>query len=222
MPRQTTAVATPSPKPIPVQDHVLFVADAIGTAVFAVEGAGAAFAANLDLFGVLVLSFTTALVGGIIRDVLIGCTPPASLRDWRYPAIALGAGAAAFFFHQYVVRIPSPGLIVLDAAGLGLFAVSGAAKAIEFKVPPLTAMLLGTVTGVGGGVIRDLFLARVPNILRSDIYASAALFGTMILIGGMRLGLKRGPMMIAGAIGCFVLRMLAVWQDWQLPRLSGN
>ncbi len=215
-------IAAATLKPIPVQDHVLFVADAIGTAVFAIEGAGAAFAANLDLFGVLVLSFTTALVGGIVRDVLLGCTPPASLRDWRYPAIAFAAGASAFFFHQYVVRIPSPALIALDAAGLGLFAVSGAAKAIEFKVPPLIAILLGTLTGVGGGVVRDLLLAQVPHILQSDIYATAALFGAALLVGGLRFGLPRGPMMFAGAAGCFVLRIVAVVQDWQLPRLHGN
>jgi uncharacterized membrane protein YeiH len=220
MPSDKIAAATI--KDIPVQDHVLFVADAIGTAVFAIEGAGAAIVYNLDLFGVMVLSFTTALVGGIIRDLLIGCTPPASLRDWRYPAIAFSAGASAFFFHQYVLRIPLPALIALDAAGLGLFAVSGAAKAIEFKVPPLTAVLLGTVTGVGGGVIRDLFLAQVPNILRSDIYATAALFGAAILVVGLRFGLPRGRMMFAGAIGCFLLRIVAVWQDWQLPRVNAG
>jgi len=199
-------------------DRLLFAVDRAGTFLFALEGALAAIAANLDFFGVMVLSFTTALVGGVIRDLLIGAVPPASLRDWRYAAVAFGAGVSVFFLHHYVLEIPVPVIVVLDAAGLGLFAVAGTEKALDFGMHPFIAVLLGTITGVGGGTVRDIFLATVPNVLRADVYATAALAGALVMVIArkMRMGATMSATM--GGVVCFGLRVVSVWQHWNLPK----
>ena len=163
---------------VPIKFHsatLLLVIDLIGTFVFAVEGASAAIQGNLDVLGLMVLAFATALGGGIIRDVLIGAVPPNSIKDWRYPAIAFAGGAVVFFQSSFVNQVPASLIVALDAAGLALFAVAGAAKALDYGIHPFLAMLMGGVTGVGGGTIRDVLLARIPSVLRSDVYAAAAL-----------------------------------------------
>jgi uncharacterized membrane protein YeiH len=200
--------------------HLLLVVDLAGTFLFGMEGALTAIRHDLDFFGVLVLAFTTALVGGVIRDLLIGAVPPASLRDSRYAATAFAAGAAVFVFHHFVVKIPSPVIIGLDAAGLGLFAVAGTEKALEFGIGPFIAVLLGTITGVGGGTVRDMFLAQVPSILRSDIYATAALAGAVVLVAARKAGTSPAAAAFLGGGVCFVLRLVAVWQHWNLPKVG--
>lgn len=196
---------------------LLLILDLIGTFVFALEGAGAATAARLDFLGVMVLSFATALGGGIIRDLLIGAVPPNSIRDWRYGTVAFTGGAAVFFFQHFVQQVPAAAIITLDAAGLALFAVAGAGKALAYDIHPFLAILMGGITGVGGGTVRDVLLAQIPAVLRSDVYAVAALAGAAVMIAGLRLGGSRTPITILGAIVCFVLRMLAVWRHWNLP-----
>jgi uncharacterized membrane protein YeiH len=202
------------------QDLVLLIVDLIGTFVFAVEGGMTAIRADLDLLGLLVLSFATALGGGVIRDVLIGAVPPNSIRDWRYGATALTGGAAVFFFYQYVQRIPVGLMTTLDAAGLALFAMAGAGKALEFEMHPLLAVVMGAITAVGGGTVRDVLLAKVPGVLNSDVYASAALAGAIVMVLALRVRLARGLAMSAGGVVCFTLRMVAVTLHWNLPRVS--
>ena len=199
---------------------LLLTVDLIGTFVFAVEGATTAIQGNLDLLGLMVLAFATALAGGIIRDLLIGSVPPGAIRDWRYSAVAFLAAAVVFLWHSRVSQIPPRFLIVIDAAGLSLFAVAGAAKALDYGIRPFLAVLMGGITGVGGGTVRDILLARVPLVLRSDIYAVAALAGAAVMVAG--LGLKLAPtlMTITGSIACFVLRLVAVWQHWNLPKVT--
>ncbi len=164
--------------------RMLLVIDLLGTFVFAVEGAMAGIQANLDLLGLMVVAFATALGGGIIRDLLIGAVPPNSIRDWRYPTTAFVGGAVVFCSYQLVIHVPAWVIIVFDAAGLGLFAVAGAAKALDFGIHPFIAVLMGGVTGVGGGTIRDVLLARIPTVLRADVYATAALAGAAVLVSG--------------------------------------
>jgi uncharacterized membrane protein YeiH len=196
---------------------LVFAADILGTFVFAAEGASTALRANLDLIGILTLAFVTALGGGIIRDVLLGATPPASIRDWHYAATALLGGAIVFLFHRDVQTVAPQVILILDAAGLGLFAVAGAGKALEFGVHPLIAVLMGGVTGVGGGTIRDVLLAQVPRVPRVEVYATAALFGAAVMVLGIRLKGNRAAMAVVGGASCFVLRMISVWQHWSLP-----
>lgn len=206
----------------PRSDTLLLAVDFAGTFLFALEGGMAAARANLDLLGVMVLAFATALGGGIIRDLLIGAVPPGAISNWRYAAIAFAGGFSVFLFYQFVEEIPPNLLMVLDAAGLGLFAVAGAEKALEFGLHPLIAILMGGITGVGGGTIRDVLLAQVPSVLRSDIYAAAALAGAALVIVGLKLKLPRTPVTIAGAVLCFALRVVSVWRHWNLPKVAGH
>ena len=203
-------------------DTLLFAVDLAGTFVFAVEGATAAIEGNLDFLGLMVLAFATALGGGIVRDLLIGAVPPNSIRDWRYAVVAFTAAACVFFLHHFVSQIPSPVIVGLDAAGLALFAVAGAGKALAYDIHPFIAILMGTITGVGGGTIRDILLARIPAVLRVDIYATAAFAGAAVMIIGLKLGKPRALMAALGAVVCFLLRVVSVWQHWQLPRVTGH
>jgi uncharacterized membrane protein YeiH len=209
------ARGVPAPRPAV---RLLAVVDVLATAVFALEGALAGVVAGLDVFGVLVVGTVTATGGGIVRDVLIGDVPPASLRQHRYLLAALAAGVVAIFFQQVVGEIPSWLLTGLDAAGLGLFAAAGTTKALQFGLLPTMAVIMGTITGVGGGTIRDLFLGEIPGVLRSDIYAVAALAGAVVLVVARRvLGVPLWAAMTACAAVTFGLRVAAVAGDWDLP-----
>jgi len=200
-------------------DFLLLVVDLMGVSVFAVEGAMTAIHSELDVLGLLVISFATALGGGMIRDMLIGAIPPNSVRDWRYPATAFLGGGAVFFFYQMFQHVPTELMTALDAAGLALCAIAGAGKAMEFGINPLLSILMGAVTGVGGGTIRDILLNRVPGVLQSDVYAAAALAGALVVVIGLKLKVPRWMVMTSGAAVCFVLRMVAVWQHWNLPKV---
>jgi uncharacterized membrane protein YeiH len=191
-------------------------ADLAGTFVFALEGAFAAMGGHLDLFGVMVLAFVTALGGGVLRDLLMGFVPPAALRGWTYAGTAFAAAAIGFAFNPYL-QIPRALLLTLDAAGLALFAVAGTQKALNGGIHPFSAVLLGTITAVGGGTMRDILLAKIPVILRVDVYATAALFGAVVLVVCRRLGLSAPLAAVIGGGACFVLRLIAMWQHWQLP-----
>ncbi len=197
--------------------------DLAGTFVFAISGAVAAVNGRLDIFGILVLSFVAGNFGGIGRDVLIGAVPPAALTDGRYLLVSVLAGLVTFFWYSGVDRLRSP-VLLFDAAGLSLFAVSGAQKAIEFGLDPVMAALLGMVTGVGGGMTRDVLLAEIPQVLRSDLYAVAALAGASVVVVGDMLGVSYGISALAGAALCFVLRFMAIRHGWHLPaaRLSAR
>lgn len=201
--------------------RVLLVVDLLATLLVALEGGAAAVNGHLDLLGILVLAFVSSLGGGIVRDLLLGALPPNALRDWRYGTVALSGGALIILGFRLMTRVPEMPLTMMDAAGLGLFAVAGADKAMEFRVPPLAAVLLGGITGCGGGVIRDLLLGRVPRILNSDVYATAALFGALLTVLLLRAKVNRGWAMALGAAACFALRMTAVVRHWSLPHLSG-
>ncbi len=192
------------------------VADLAGTFVFGFQGALLALTAHLDLFGVLVLAFATALGGGVIRDVLMGAQPPSALRGWSYPCTAFAAGAIAFLAEPHM-HVPAQLLQTLDAGGLALFAVAGTEKALDARIHPLSAVLLGTITAVGGGTIRDLMLTHVPGILRVDIYATAAMFGSTVLVLGRRFGVPPTLSALAGGLACLALRMVSLWLHWQLP-----
>ncbi|MHC8327316.1 trimeric intracellular cation channel family protein [Pseudomonas sp. LB1P83] len=205
----------------PRVEKIVLVADLVGTAVFAVEGAISAMRSNLDLLGVMVIAFIVALGGGVTRDLLIGATPPNAVADWRYPALAFLMGGVAFVLHEQVLSWSGSTLIVLDAAGLALFAVAGAQKALNFGISPFVSMLMGTITGVGGGVLRDIVLARVPVVLQADLYASSAFVGAAVLIIGRRCGVPPVACALLAGAACLALRLLSVSYGWQLPKVMG-
>ena len=195
---------------------LLVVLDLACTFVFALSGAAAGVRKKLDLFGVLVLSFAAANVGGIIRDLLLGAVPPPAISNWRYIAVSLVAGLMMFYWSGSIHRWRSA-VMVLDAAGLALFAVSGAQKALTFHLNPVAAILLGMLTGIGGGILRDMLVSEVPIVLRSELYAVAALAGATVVVVGSLVHLPPGTTTIAGALVCFGLRMVAIRRGWQLP-----
>jgi uncharacterized membrane protein YeiH len=197
-------------------ETLLLVLDLVGTFVFALSGATAGVRRRLDLFGVLVLSFAAANAGGMARDVLIGAVPPAALSDWRYLAVSLLAGVLTFYWDADVDRLQSS-VLIFDALGLATFAVSGAQKALVHGLEPAMAALLGMLTGIGGGMVRDVLLAEIPTVLRADIYATAALAGAAVVVIGNLFALPSVPTAIAGAALCFGLRMIAIRRGWHLP-----
>jgi uncharacterized membrane protein YeiH len=196
---------------------LVLILDLMGTFVFALAGATAAARRQLDIFGVLVVAFAAACSGGITRDVLIGATPPAAISDWRYLATSMVAGIVAFRWHAAIERMANP-VRVFDAAGLALFAVAGTQKALAFDLNPVMAALLGMVTGIGGGVARDLLLAQIPTVLRSDLYAVTALAGAIVVVLGDRFAFSPVASAIVGALLCFALRLMALRRNWHLPK----
>jgi len=197
----------------------LLVLDLMGTFVFALSGAVAGVRERLDLFGVLVLSFAAASAGGIMRDLLIGAVPPAAISDWRYVAISLFAGLVVFFSYPVSERIRNwrNHVLIFDAAGLALFAVAGTQKALGYRLNPVMAALLGVLTGVGGGMLRDVLVAQIPNVLRAELYAVAALAGAVVVVVGHVLNLPPTAMAAAGAAVCFGIRLVAIRRGWHLP-----
>lgn len=190
--------------------------DLAGTFVFALSGATAGVKHRLDLFGVLVLSFAAGNSGGIARDVMIGADPPAAISDWRYIAVSMLAGLLTFYWYRVIDRLNSP-VLVFDAAGLALFAVAGAGKALAFHAGPIAAILLGMLTGIGGGMVRDILVREIPTVLRTELYAVAALIGAAVEVIGRMLHVRSFAAAAAGAILCFGLRFFAMRRGWQLP-----
>lgn len=191
--------------------------DLIGVFVFGLSGGALAVRHRLDVFGVLVVAMAAALAGGMIRDVLLGATPPAALRDGRYLLTALAAGGFVFLGHRLLDRLGKP-VMVLDALGLGLFAVTGCRKALAFGLEPVAAIMLGVLTAIGGGALRDLLVAEIPRVLREEVYAVAALLGAAIVVAGDRLGFPDAAVAIAGVAAAFALRVLSVARGWSAPR----
>ena len=195
---------------------LLLLLDLGGTFVFGISGATLAVRRRLDFFGVLFLSFAAASAGGITRDLLIGAVPPAAISDWRYLAVALAAGLLVFFRGSAIARLRTA-VLVADAAGLALFAVAGAQKALAHGLNPLMAALLGMLTGIGGGIARDLLVVRTPAVLQSDLYALAALAGAAVVVVGHALVWPIVPTALAGAGLCFGLRLIAIRYRVSLP-----
>lgn len=190
--------------------------DFIGTFAFAISGATAGARKGLDLFGVLVLAFAAATAGGIARDTMLGATPPVALVDGRYLAVSALAGLLTFYRYDTIERLRNP-VQLFDAIGLGLFAVIGAGKALAYGVGPVGAVMLGVLTGIGGGIVRDVLVMQVPGVLQRELYAVAALLGAAVVVCGDALSLPATPVAVAGAVSCFALRFMAMRYGWQLP-----
>lgn len=197
---------------------LLLALDLTGTFAFALNGALTAIrTVRLDIVGVITLGMITALGGGILRDILIDALPPATFRDWRYLSVAAGGGLVAFLLGRWLDRLTVP-ITVLDALGLSLFAVTGASKALDFGIGAGQAVILGAITAVGGGTIRDVLIRRVPTVLTSGLYAIPALVAAGITLGTVRAGVYGVPAAIGAAVACFVIRMVGVRYGLNAPR----
>jgi uncharacterized membrane protein YeiH len=196
---------------------LLLALDLSGTFVFAVNGALTGLeAARLDIVGVLTLGMVTGLGGGIMRDVLINALPPAAFRYWPYLAVAAGGALVAFFFSRALRRFALP-IDLLDAAGLSLFCVAGATKSLQYGLGAAPAVILGAVTGVGGGTIRDVLVRRVPTVLTSGLYAIPALVGAAIAVTAVRTGVYGAPAAVGAAIACFLIRAAGIRYNLSAP-----
>lgn len=220
MPAAMVPLTEIDPNSEPVRTLVLIL-DLCGTFAFALSGAMMGIRRRLDIYGVLVVAFVASSFGGISRDLLIGAVPPAALADWRYLAVSLAAGLIVFVWTSTIEKLRTP-VRLLDAAGLAFFCVAGAEKALAYGLDPVMAALLGMLTGVGGGMVRDILLADVPVVLRSDLYAVAALAGAGVVVGGDVLGFSSVLSAIAGGLVCFGLRVIALRRGWRLPMAPGS
>lgn len=190
--------------------------DLIGTFVFALSGAGAGVKNRFDLFGLMVLAFVTGNAGGITRDLLIGAVPPAALTNLQYLWISILAGFVVFLWNRRI-NVQGKLILGLDAAGLALFAVTGTQKALAAGLNPVMAALLGMLTGIGGGMIRDVLVNQTPFVLQSDLYAVAALAAGAVVIIGNWFHLPPFVGMLIGLALCLGLRLMAIFRGWHLP-----
>jgi uncharacterized membrane protein YeiH len=163
-----------------------------------------------------VLAVVVGLAGGIIRDVLIGI-PPQTFRDWRYLAVAGGAGLVTFVAAPGLKRLERP-ILVLDAAGLGLFCVTGASTALDYHLGSVEAVVLGAITGIGGGMLRDMLIQEIPTVLRTGLYAIPALLGAAVVVGASESGNHNLAFPIIGAALCIVVRIAGLRFDLNLPQ----
>jgi uncharacterized membrane protein YeiH len=204
------------------ESTLLLALDLSGTFAFALNGALTALrVARLDIVGVVTLGMITALGGGILRDIVIDYLPPATFSDWRYLAVAAGGSLIAFGFGRRLDR-HSAAINVLDAAGLSLFAVTGASKALTLGLGPAQAVILGAVTAVGGGTVRDVLIRQVPTVLRSELYAIPALVAATVTVVTDRTGVYGVPAAVGAAVTCFVIRMVGVRYGLNAPRPRGD
>jgi uncharacterized membrane protein YeiH len=194
---------------------LILVLNLAGTFVFGISGGLAAVRHSLDVFGAIVLAVVVGLAGGIIRDLLIGI-PPATFRDWRYLAAAGGAGLVTSLGHPMIGRVQRP-IDTLDAAGLSLFCVTGAATAVTHRLGTAEAIILGAITGIGGGMVRDIVVREIPVVLRTGLYAIPALLGAGVVVLAYREGTHSTAFPIIGAALCFAVRMAGLHYDLNLP-----
>jgi len=195
---------------------LLLVLDLVGIAVFGVSGALTGVGKSLDLFGVLFLSVATALGGGFLRDALIGATPAAALTDGRYLLVPVVVGLIVFYVHPTMTRLTRVFLLV-DAAGLGLFAVAGTRKALDFGVPAVGACGIGLLTAIGGGIIRDVLVREIPAVLHREIYATAALLATVVVVIGDKADFNNVATAAIAIAAAFSLRVISRWKKWSAP-----
>lgn len=201
---------------------LLLLLDLLGTFAFALNGALTAVRhVRVDIIGVLTLGMVTALGGGITRDIMLGDLPPATFQDWRYLAVAALGAVVVFSFAKYLVGRMTIPIEVLDAVGLSVFAVTGASKAMEFGLGPAQSVILGAVTAVGGGTIRDALLGRVPSVMSEGLYAIPAMIGAGITVAAMMLDLYGVAAAIIAATVCWLIRILGIRFKLNAPSPRG-
>lgn len=204
-----------------MEQSIIYAADLFGTAVFAVTGAIRGLSCKLDMLGVVVLACTVGTGGGLLRDALIGATPAASLSNGVYLLVCIAAGLIVFYLPRKLLEKNTQIITYLDAVGLGVFTAMGNAKALQYGLPPVTVILSGVITSVGGGAIRDVLVCTVPMILKNDFYATASLIGGIAYLILHYLKVPFFPLFISAALLVSGLRILAYRRKIQLPK-SGD
>jgi len=207
-----------------IRDRVLEIVDLAATFVLAVECALTAVQADFDLFGILVLAFVGSVGGAVLRDLLLGEHPPAPFRDWRYAALALAATLVVLLASLATGDVgsytPPLAIDIFEGGGLALAAVAGARKCLDYRLNSASVVIIATVNGCGGGILRDVLLARVPKVLHEDFYATAAIAGAaLIVLLVRRFQVRQDVAGAAGGVAIFALRAAALLGAWRLPHL---
>jgi uncharacterized membrane protein YeiH len=172
---------------------------------------------DLDIFGLVVVAGVSGIGGGLIRDVLLGLTPPAAFRDSRYLITPAIAAVLVFYLHHHVHRLRVV-LMVLDAAGLALFTGAGVERALRLHLGPFAAVGIGVIAAIGGGVLRDILLREIPVVLRKEIYAVASVVGAVVVVIGSKLDVERALRSLTAIGIVFGIRVVAVQRAWDAPR----
>ena len=201
---------------------LLLLLDLLGTFAFALNGALTAVRhVRIDIIGVLTLGMITAMGGGILRDIMLNDLPPATFQDWRYLAVATFGAFIVFIFAKYLGRITVP-IEVLDAVGLSVFAVTGASKAMEYGLGPVQSIILGTLTGVGGGTIRDALIGRIPSVMSEGLYAVPAIVGAGLTVAAMMAELYGVAAAVIAASACWLIRIIGIRYKLDAPAPRGT
>ena len=208
---------------------VYFIVEIIGTIAFATSGAMVAINKRVDIFGVLVLSSITALGGGAIRDILIGATPPRMFSDYRYVMVAVIVSTLVFliayiFRDSYQQKAKAVDSVnnIFDAVGLGLFTVTGVQVAVDsgFGLNGILSVCLGVITGIGGGVLRDVMLKEIPFVLKKRIYALASIAGGTVYYNLQLMNFERTRAIVIAVLVTFIIRILATIFKLDLPKVK--
>jgi len=197
---------------------IIYLMDIFATFVFAVSGGFRAVKHELDLLGVLVLSTATGVGGGVIRDVILGTTPPMAFRDENYLLVCIAAGLMVFVVAPWIARRWDM-VMIADALGLGLFSAIGAEKAMSMGLGPIGVMFSGAITATGGGIIRDVLVREIPDVIRTDFYATAAIAGGAVFYVSAGCGLVHLQAFVVSVLFTIVLRFVAMKLKFSLPRV---
>ena len=195
----------------------MYLLDLVGTFVFAISGGLRAVRHDLDALGIAVLAVATGVGGGLIRDVLLGSTPPGAFQNEAYLAVCLAAALVVFVASDRI----DPNWHLMrsaDAIGLGVFAAAGAEKAFQFGLGPIGIVMMAAVTATGGGVIRDVLVREVPSVISRDFYASATIVGGLVFVLLRQVPVPDTIVFAAVIVVCTGLRGFAVWRSLKLPR----
>lgn len=199
-------------------DTFISIINILGLIAFAFSGAIAGMKREADIVGVIILSLIACSFGGLVRDLMLGDTPPELLRSNFILTLAVIIGLVTYFFFNKVNRFARP-IDFFDALGLGLFTVVGASKAMSFGLNATWCVGMGLITSIGGGVVRDMMLAQVPTVFKSEIYATPAILGSFIFVAGKTVLPDYGHIFMAlGAITCSGLRLMAIHNNWHVRR----
>lgn len=209
-----------------IMDIIWYMFDMIGTIAFAVSGALVGVARKMDIFGMAVLALATAIGGGIVRDVLLGYFPPNSLRNVVYVTVVLAVTVIVFLIYNSRYRKHAMGprsrasYLLADALGLASFTVTGASAGFKlYPELPIFIVLLGTITAVGGGIIRDMLAQRIPSVLKEDVYALPSIIGGIVYY--LMVTSSWDSMAVYGAFTVvLVIRLLAIKYNWSLPKVG--
>ena len=198
---------------------LIFTLDLIGTAVFAISGFLVAGEKRFDLFGAAVVALVTAVGGGTLRDVLIGSTPVGWMQNFWYPGV-IGIGILVAWILGPGIRRLQRTMFLFDTIGIGIFTVLGLEKTLDFGLHPVIAVMMGTVSAVFGGVVRDVLVNREPLVFREELYATACLAGGLLYVALSYFSLPNDLVIVVTVLFIVMIRSFAVWRGWSLPKLK--